>query len=187
MLPENRISSFKNKLSFLTPNKSSETVNDYELGGVDIQDNSQGFTYLWECFYEEGWITLRNSEHTIKWLEVGNVSRVGLAFDTNLQPVVTYVAGGEVFLHWFDTVIQDFTTTSYGVDTKSPQLSLDDVRQINSSNADVIFAYVRNSKVYYRQQRDRYGLEYFVGDVPDGLTLVQIGMTKGYRFQFKVY
>lgn len=41
--------------------------------------------------------------------------------------------------------------------------------------------------VWYRQQRDRYEIEYFVGEVPDGLTLVQVGMNKKYRFQFKVY
>ena len=41
--------------------------------------------------------------------------------------------------------------------------------------------------VWYRQQRDRYEIEYFVGEVPDELTLVQVGMNKKYRFQFKVY
>ena len=187
MLPGNKISSFRSKLTFLTPDKTAESINDFELGGIDIRDTSQGLVYLWECFYEQGWIVLKNSVNEIKWLQIPNVSKVGLAFDSNMQPVVTYVSGGETFLNWYDSSVQRYITTSYGIDNTSPQISLDDLRPVTSSTSDVIFSYVRDFKVYYRQQRDRYDIEYFVGDVPEGLTLVQIGMTKNYRFQFKIY
>lgn len=142
---------------------------------------------MWECYYKDRWIILKNSQEEVQWLQVDGVTEVGLAFDLNMNPNICYVAGGQTYLHWYDTSIQDFTTTSFGIDTKSPQITLDDNRLELSTSSDVIFAYVRGSSVYYRQQRDRYTVEYYVGEVPEDLTLVQIGMNSKYRFQFKIY
>lgn len=189
MLPENKISSEAVASSFLTPDRNpTNLLIDYELGGVDIRDTSQGLNkYLWQCNYEDGWVVLDNTVKKINWLQVPNISELSLSFDFNMNPLIAYVAGDRTYLNWFDSSAQGFVTTPYGSEVTSPQISLDDNRTDFSQSSDVIFAYVKDYKVWYRQQRDRYEIEYFVGEVPDGLTLVQVGMNKKYRFQFKVY
>lgn len=188
MLPNNEISSTSVEGIFLLPNKQPDEVIDYEFGGISIQDTSQGLNvFVWECFYKDRWITLRSPNEEVKWLQIDGVTHVGLAFDFNMNPNICYVVNGETFLRWYDTSIQGFRTTSFGSSIKSPQISLDDHREEFSGSSDIIFAYVRNGSVYYRQQRDRYNIERYVGEVPDDLTLIQIGMNRKYRFQFKIY
>ena len=63
MLPDNKISSEAVPSSFLTPDRNpTNLLIDYEFGGVDIRDTSQGLNkYLWQCNYEDGWIVLSNT------------------------------------------------------------------------------------------------------------------------------
>ena len=189
MLPENTISTSPVPTSFLVPSKTEDDVLiDYEWGGVDIQDTSEGLNkYIWECFYKDNWIVLKNLSKEINWLNVEGVTQLGLAFNFNMQPCITYVKSERVYLNWFDTSVQQYITADFGI-LKSPQISLDDRRNETSNSSDVIFSYVKDRSVYYRQQRDRFNIEYYVGDITqDGVTLVQIGMGKNYRFQFKIY
>lgn len=188
MLPEQSISSEVIESNFLVPDKDPNVILDYELGGVDIRDPSEGLTvYLWKCFYKNGWITLKNPNKEIQWLKVSGVTQVGLAFDFNMTPNTCYVVDGTTYLHWFDASSQEFITTNLGNSVTSPQISLDDHRKEFSYSSDIIFSYVKSGGVYYRQQRDRYLIEYYVGEVPEGLTLVQIGMNRKNRFQFKIH
>ena len=189
MLPENKLSTSPVPTSFLVPSKTEDDVLiDYEWGGVDVRDTSEGLNkYIWTCFYKNNWIILKNPDKEINWLNVEGVTQLGLAFDFNMQPYVTYIKSGRVYLNWFDTSVQQYTTTDFGI-LKSPQISLDDRRNETSNYSDVIFAYVKGSSIYYRQQRDRFNIEYYVGDIEqEGVTLVQIGMGRNYRFQFKIY
>ena len=190
MLPENTISTSPVPTSFLVPSKTEgDVLIDYEWGGVDIRDTSEGLNkYIWECFYKDNWVVLKNPDKEVNWLNMEGVTQLGLAFNFNMQPYVTYVKDSKVYLNWFDTSVQQYVTTDFGNTFKSPQISLDDRRNETSNSSDIIFAYVKGRSIYYRQQRDRFGVEYFVGEIQqDGVTLVQIGMGRNYRFQFKIY
>ena len=190
MLPENTISTTPVPTSFLVPSKTEDDVLiDYEWGGVDIRNTSEGLgKYIWECVYKDNWIVLKNPIETVNWLNIVGVTQLGLAFNFNMQPCVTYVKDSKVYLNWFDTSVQQYVTTDFGNTIKSPQISLDDRRNETSNSSDIIFAYVKGISIYYRQQRDRFNIEYYVGDITqDGTTLVQIGMGRNYRFQFKIY
>lgn len=187
MLPENKLSTEPIFSSFLVPNRKDLLV-DYEKGGVAVQNPSEGLdVYLWEAFYEDKWITLKNDVETVRWLNIENVTELSLSFDFNMNPTVVYVTGGSTYLNWYDSSVQQLVTTNFGTSVQSPQVSLDGNRLILSNSSDIIFAYVRNSAVYYRQQRDRYGIEYYVGNITEGVTLLQIGMNIKCRFQFKIY
>lgn len=182
MLPDNRLSSASIFAGFLVPDRVNDLI-DYEWGGTDIQDASSGLQVkIWTCFYQDGWICITdNAGITHQLLEVAHVTQLSFAFSFSMRPYVTYVANGIAYLWWYDTSLSAYVTTAYDAEHLTPQLALDDHRAEQSANADVILAYIRNDTLYYRQQRDRFQIEYALGTAS---ALVQIGMTKNYRFAF---
>ena len=182
MLPDNMLSSAAIFGGFLVPDRINDLI-DYEWGGKDLLDASEGMQVkIWTCFYEDGWIKIiDNAGLRYSILEVAEVTQLGFAFSLSMRVYVTYVAAGRAFFYWYDSTTSTYITTDYGVETITPQLSLDDVRNSQSSNADVIFAYVRDDVLYTRMQRDRFQIEYEMGAANQ---LVQIGMTSNYRFAF---
>lgn len=170
--------------AFLVPIRNQ--LIDFEWGGVEIQNSSQGLmSKLWKCFYENGQIKVTNGDSVHPLISAENVTALGLAFDFNMRPQITYVTNGKTYLWWYDPSASKQITTEYGAEFISPQLSLDDHRLHQSANADIIFAYVKNAKLCFRQQRDRYQIEYILGDAKNQ-KLTQIGMSKNYRFQFRL-
>lgn len=197
MMPENKLSTRPIYGAFLVPDKAEPLV-DFEWGGVDLLDASQGLrVYIWKCFYDDGWICITNDIVTHRLINAENVKHVGLAFDFNMHPVISYIVERkiddkhltrETFLYWYDTAIGQQVTTKYGENHHFPQVSLDDNRLHQSASADIIFAYIKNDNLYYRQQRDRFTVERLLeSQIPGGLELRQIGMNVKNRFQFLLW
>lgn len=181
MMPENKLSTFNVYAPFLVPARTDPLV-DYEWGGVDLHDSSHGMrVFLWTCSYENGVIKVTNGTISHNLITVSNVTDLSIAFDLNMNPNVFYRANGITYFWWYDTSVQQQVTTIYGADYLMPQLSLDDSRQTQVANSDIIMAYIKNKKLCMRIQRDRYEIEYTLADAE---TLIQIGMTKNYRFAF---
>lgn len=181
MLPDGELSTSSVFAAFLVPNRVDELI-DYEWGGIDLYDTSQGLqAKLWTCFYENGIIKVKADQVIYELITVANVTALSFAFDLNMRPVVTYVVNLEVFLWWYDTAAAEHVTTSFGAGIITPQLSLDDHRSIYSANADVIFAYIKAEQLCIRLQRDRYQIEYELGA---GQIIIQIGMMTNNRFGF---
>ena len=182
MLPENTLSTAAIFGGFLVPDRINDLI-DYEWGGIDLLDTSEGMQVkIWTCIYEDGWIKITDNaeiQHSI--LEVANVTQLGFAFSLSMRVYITYVADGRAYFYWYDSLTSAYVMTDYGIDTITPQLSLDDIRSSQSTNADIIFAYVRDDVLYTRMQRDRFQIEYEMGAANQ---LVQIGMTSNYRFAF---
>jgi hypothetical protein len=52
---------------------------------------------------------------------------------------------------------------------------------------DIILAYIRDNTLYYRQQRDRYGIERTLRTgLFDSVKLRNIGMARNYRLYFEL-
>ena len=190
MMPENTLSSSAIFSAFLVPDKAEPLV-DFEWGGVDLLDSSQGLMVkIWKCFYHEGWICITDDVATHQVIQIANVKHVSLAFDFNMHPTIAYVVENEdktrsAYLYWYDTAQAAQITTTYGATYHFPQLSLDDHRLHQSANADIIFAYIKNNNLYYRQQRDRFLIEYLLeSGLSEDVELRQIGMNTKNRFQF---
>ncbi|RKG55235.1 hypothetical protein D7V64_02670 [Acinetobacter cumulans] len=184
MIPDLKLSSVSVVAEFLADKRNNQLL-DFEYGGVDIQNTELGLNvFIWKCFYENGNIKITNGESVYSLIKIDDLTALGLAFDFNMNPNIVYVKDGKTYFWWYDTVSQKHITTEYGAEYISPQLSLDDHRLHQSANADIIFAYIRNAKLCYRQQRDRYQIEYVLGDAKNQ-KLTQIGMSKNYRFQFR--
>ncbi|RKG44856.1 hypothetical protein [Acinetobacter sp. WCHAc060007] len=181
---ENKLSSKSAPMNFLVRLRNEQLI-DYEWGGSDLQNPQEGLRIkIWRCFYEGKKIKITDGNLIYSLINVDAVTAVGLAFDFNMNPNVVYIADGKTYFWWYDTVAHKHITTEYGAEFISPQISLDDHRLHQSASADIIFAYIRNAKLCYRQQRDRYQIEYVLGDAKNQ-KLTQIGMSKNYRFQFR--
>ncbi|MCO1337134.1 hypothetical protein MO867_22680, partial [Microbulbifer sp. OS29] len=100
-----------------------------------------------------------------------------------MRPVIAYVEAGTAKLYWYDSSAGAQTTSTWpGIIT--PRLTLDDKRSTQTSASDVIFAYLNNGHLYYRQQRDRYEIEYRLQENVNSPGLIKIGMNRQFRLQF---
>lgn len=178
------------EFSFICPVRTG-LFTDFEWGGVGLGDSTQGFSVqVWQLFYnsESGAVTVTAPNQalpTTVFTRTG-ISELGLAFDQNMRPVVCYVQAGICKLYWYDPVVNQNVHTTFGTlnEYKCPRVSLDDTRpEFIGGGSDIIFAYLRADKLYWRQQRDRFTVEY--GGATKQLSLLwHIGMTKELRFQF---
>lgn len=165
-------------------------LTDKELGGVAVNDGSQGLSgWVWAVNVEpDGAVKLwREGEAATTVLVQTDIVDIALAFDQNMQPVLAWESTtGELFLYWFNPVIQSFVTDSFGLG-RNPRLAMDDKRIRSLGTSDVIFAYISEGKLCYRMQRDRFVTEYIVAtDITDSrLKLQRIGLVN-YRFQFEI-
>lgn len=190
MLPNGAISTVPITAPFAWPDSQRLTfVEDFEAGGVAVQDTSQGLSaYRWRCFIGQTGIHIqRDGLADQVWVTVSGVLEVALAFDQNMRPAVAWrLDNGRIYLNWYDTQIAQYVTTDFGL-AKNPRLTLDDKRATQIASSDVIFAYMRDGSIYYRMQRDRYQTEYQIASgLNSKIVLRNIGMATNWRLQFEL-
>lgn len=190
-LPLNEFSSTPAPSLFLAPDGRLRLslLADYELGGVDLFDASQGLmVQVWEARVVGGTTIQVKPEAGATWTDVTTdtaITEVALAFDQNMRPVVAYVAGGVAKMYWFDSIPATFVTTSFS-GASSPVVTMDDKRALEMLSNDVLLFYIRSGTVYYRQQRDRFTIERSLGAVPAGQTrFKRWGMGDALRLQLE--
>lgn len=193
MIPEGRLSTTPVYSVFLTPDniERPSTLVDYELGGRALNDPTEGLqVHRWTVRYdaETGDVSVFAPgviEETI-FTALG-VTSLGLAFDQNMRPFVAFVQNGRAKFFWFDTVLGETLITELPVDARTPQCCMDDKRDMQTSQGanDVIIAYLRGTSLCYRQQRDRYEVEYVLTNAAPGTRLLRMGMNQGGRLQFE--
>lgn len=184
MIPDNKLASEKVPAPYLNKRRVG-LLEDYEQGGVALQDPSQGLLYqTWHCFLEGNDIKAE-APNTVATtlLSAPDVEQVSLAFDQNMQPNVAYVSAGQAYWWWYDTTTQSHQTMTMASDVLTPRATLDDKRTPNLGNSDIIISYIRGTSLYYRQQRDRYATEYFLEDNV-GDALIDIQMASNLRLQW---
>lgn len=192
MLPDNEPSSIALGGLYTPPDDYPTTpLLDYEMGGLDIQDPSAGLNVkVWRC-----WASIDGDVFVAPNDDLGdatllfnrtNLEELSFSFDTNMQPVVTFVQYGLVWLYWYDSVPASYVFTSYPT-CRNPKLAHDDKRYQAVGRGDAIFGYLRGNNLYYRQQRDRYTIERLLREnIPRGVKLKNIGMNKNWRLQFEL-
>ena len=163
----------------------------WESGGVGLSDTSQGLvSHTWCAWADSKAIYIQRSDlpkdTPITLLIAPNITEIDLTFDQNMRPVLTYVSGGIAKLYWYDTVSQSQIITDFP-NVQNPRVSLDDKRAFNTANSDVIFAYINNDQLCCRYQRERYGIEHALHQLPPKTKLVKIGMGTANRFLFDTF
>lgn len=189
MLPDHVLSTTVIPAQFLSPDdRPYNKAIDYEFGGAALRDPSQGLLVkVWTYrLVGDSAVTVEASDVAASTLFTragGGITEISGCFDQNMNPCVTFMQNGQLWLWWFDTFVVAQVFTSF--DGAQPKVCMDDKRQTQGAVNDMILAYVRNGDLFFRAQRDRFGIEYplFVGLDPD-LTLTKIGMNKVNRVQF---
>ena len=156
---------------------------DYEDGGINLQDGSEGMLYqVWTGYIENNNITLtapNQSAPTIIYSGT-SLSDLSFTFDTNMNPHAVFTDGGVPKLLWYDTTIpaQAIMTLEWN---DIAAIFLDDKRPRQTGIADIIVFYVRSESLYYRLQRDRFGTEYLLKAAVGDSGVVVVGMGSNLR------
>lgn len=191
MLPQNTSSLIPIPGAFLSPDdKVSSFTTDWERGGIAVGDASQGLQVQnWKAWMLGQYFMLQadNQDEPVALFTYSGAVSMSFCFDQNMRPAVVFVVtNGHMHLRWFDTAINNYRIDDLGVG-RNARLALDDKRSTQSSTSDMILGYVEGRSLCYRQQRDRFQIEYVVrSDLPTNATLRNIGMGKNWRFQFEV-
>lgn len=168
MIPNNQWTNEPAATSPLLPPHNTprtEALYARDLGPVSLEDTSQGLDIkVWELRYTNSEFIILDTTTSVAtslFSDVG-VSWVSLTFDQNGRPFVAYIKSGFVYARWYDPTESEYTIQNLGesqrcfciLDARSPTL-------IPSS--DIIVAYTRDGGLYWRQQRDRFLIEYYTG------------------------
>jgi hypothetical protein len=187
MIPEQRLSTVKRPAAFLAPDDVPRTLTTAKkYGGVALNDPSAGqFIQVWTLTTDGADVKISAPSHSESVLFTGTaITEIDLAFDQNMRPFVTFVDGGLAYFRWYDTVTENQVTSPL-VGASSPRCCLDDKRASQSGASDVILAYVKDGNLYFRAQRDRYGVEYLLKQAVGG-ALVRVGMGTNNRLHFEI-
>lgn len=185
MLPDNTLSSSSIIGSYILAKKYDvSNLLDYEYGGIAVNDNSMGRLYqLWRCRLVGNDVIIDAPEAapTIIY-SAANITEISFTFDSNLQPAIVFVQDSIPKLRWYDTTIPGFDVIEipYAV---TPRIALDDLRESQNTNRDIILGYLKNNSLCCRQQRDRFLIEYVLTESLYK-RLVKMGMSNKLRMQF---
>lgn len=181
--------------AFLAPDNFSSKIQtvDRELGGIAISDPSQGLQYQeWECswLFSDSTISVYPVGSTTKTpiIVVPNVTKVSFAFDANMRPSVAYTSNNISYFRWFDTVSNDYTTSTFaGARDMCVTHDIKTQELVQSNVTDVLLFYLIGNGVFYRRQRDRYTIEYKIATLSnDKAILRNAGLAANNRVQLKL-
>lgn len=191
MLPPGSPSTTPTRGTFLAPDDVDRALKqDYELGGIALEDASLGLQYqLWRLTFNETTKDVELQPNAGGSMTVmfnsPQLTELSFTFDQLMRPLIAWVEDGVVKLRWFDPIAGAIITDAYfGV--SSPFMCLDERRPLLIGSGDALLAYIRNGRVYYRQQRDRFDTEIALGDVtlPEGRSrIINFGITNKLRLQ----
>ena len=187
MIPANTFTPTPIVSDFLDPNTLQyHPLTQVVLGGVALNDPSLGRMYKsWTVYYEFGIIFVQpNAEPVAFSIAEPDVTSVSLSFDNNMAIVLNWTYTGGAKLYYYDTLTLAYITRDFPGITSS-RVCVDDAQPFYNQDSDVIFSYIKNNNLYWRQQRDRYDIERLIGAAP-GRTLVKVGLNAGNRLQFKL-
>lgn len=196
MIPDNELSLRPMSATFQYPDGIvlGKITEDYEMGGVALQDPSQGLLVKpWYGYWDEADNTayLRPDliGEKIPIFTEANVFEFGFTFDQSMRWIAgTFTTDGIFRLRWYDTSVGNYVVTEYTGWT-SFRLCHDDKRfvPVQIGKSDVLLTYIRNNNLYIRNQRERYEIEHLLqADLPNNLRITNFGMNQRLRVQWRM-
>lgn len=190
MLPDNKLSSRPIRGDIITKqNRDLFRVLDYELGGVALEDSSQGLdVQVWTAWLKgprDVYIDAPNHNPSLLF-SVNDAEQIALAFDQNMRWSVAYIKEGNLFLNWYDPVAQSRVTLLV-CPARSCKMTLDDHSAARLAQSDVILGYLDQDKLYFRAQRERFLVAHELkSGLSDKLKLTAMGPSTQLRMQFEL-
>ena len=187
MFPEKVLSTKPVIGAILAPKNqhSKDGLIDYDYGPIAINDLSKGLMCkYWRGFVKEGDLYFEADDvKPFVVTHVGECDHISITFDQNARPCVAYANMNSGKLFWFDPVENRFNTLDLGA-TKTPHVCLDDKRDFNIQNSDIVLVYINGSEVYTKLQRDRFTVAYAMGPT-GGTKITAFGMSSENRMQIE--
>lgn len=189
MLPNNAISVLPTYSAYQVPDDvDNQSTQSYEYGGTAINDASLGrLVKVWRAYCDGAgaYVAPSITGTPVTTLVTGTgITFVSVGFDSSMAPALAYVQSGVFKFRWYNTLTASFQTDVHA-DWTSAKVSTDDKRKGVEGQSDVIVAYTRGGTLYWRQERDRYAVEYTVG-ASGTRTLTRLGMNVQERMQFEL-
>jgi len=157
----------------------------YEMGGIALNDASMGLHYqMWKGSLVENNIMLESATQVPVSIYTGvNITGLSISFDQNMRPTAAFTENGLAKLLWYDSTVPGQVVTTLAAGVTTPKVTMDDKRSTQSGISDIILSYVRDFKICYRQQRDRFETEYILTDQVCK-RLIKVGMNSKLRLQW---
>ena len=200
MIPGDRLSAVPVVGRILRPDSKFKyrcPTEDWEHGGVALGNPHQGyFVHEWRLRYLNSAqarprppglyldVPSEPSIHSTLLMRTDNVTEVALSFDQNMRPVVAFVERGRAYLYWHDAAVAKRVKTPLG-QVRSPRLALDDKRHTQTASSDILLFYLSDGYLCYRQQRDRYGIEYILKETT-ARKIGRVGMGSNMRVHIEL-
>lgn len=196
MIPDNEESTTVVSGDFLYPDNIIPLTlqEDYEMGGIAIQDPSQGLeVQVWRCKWEESTRTVtlypEKFGDPVDILTDVDIRELSFSFDQNMRWVLAVLhTDGKFFLHWYDTAQEKYVETRIdGVSTFKLANDTKSEDSIRYGLSDVILTYIQLNKLYVRNQRDRYLIQHLINpDIPANVFISNFGMSTRNRMQWRM-
>ena len=192
MIPNNLWSSDKTKKDYASygmgakPFYQSENPYFITIAVEDALLSLNGLTYNWWLFEFDNGVFKLYLYNDNQWqyqsdlFTAASCIEFSATFDQLGKPLVFNNTGSKLILWWFDPTLASNTTTEFG-EGSQPFASFDLKYKLDSDSSDVLLFYLRNGAVYYRQQRDRYTVEYTTPITPYISNLLYADMAQDYR------
>lgn len=165
---------------------------DYEMGGIALQDPSQGLlVQQWRAWYVRDemavYVEATNTPPT-KIFEQDRLTWLSFCFDQNMRWSAVYtLQDGESYLRWYDSLEGDYAITPLDDGVITPFLTLDDKRAIMLGSSDIVLAYIQKETVYLRVQRERFQVPHvWQEDIPKDWIIRNFGMSNKLRLQMEI-
>lgn len=165
---------------------------DYAMGGIGLQDPSQGLLFQsWRAWYvREDFSVYLESPNTppTKIFEQEGIAWLSFCFDQNMRWSAVYtLQDGESYIRWYDSLSGDYAITPLDDGVITPFLTLDDKRSIMLGSSDIILAYIQNQTVHLRVQRERFQVPHvWQEDIPKDWIIRNFGMSNKLRLQMEI-
>lgn len=196
MIPDNELSLRPLQSKFIFPDGIifGKPTQDYELGGIALQDPSKGLEYQpWYGYWEPSDSTVYLQPNMdgpkIAIFTEPNVFEFSFTFDQNMRYCAgTLLTNGNFNLRWYDTAAAAYVITPFA-GIEGFKLALDDKRQpiVASGASDIIFTYISDQKLYFRAQRERFLIQHLLTDnLPKNLMIANFGMNERFRMQWRL-
>lgn len=191
---DNRLSTTPVTNDWLPPDDRNRVnwLEDYEAGPIALNDPSEGLSYQpWHMVYnpstDDFVVTPETVGSPTTVLNVADVDQCTFTFDQNGHVTIAYQVGSDAYLYWYDTLAADWVTDLLDTGVTWPSVYMDDKRETQNDANDILLMYTIQQiddswNLYYRQQRDRFTIEYLLKEGCQPY-LYKTGMHYGLRGQ----
>ena len=195
MIPTHALATDFVPSTLLSPDSfnSVPLTEDYEIGGIDVDDASEGNTFQdWKGVLANDVVTLfplSNPSNSTAIALGQTATEFTFTFDQSMRPVIAFSDGTDSFIRYFNSVNAQFEVLEV-TGAVSPFVSLDDKRfyGVFTGTNDVLLFYILDGDLCYRQQRESYGTERVLYENIPGAAarIAKAGMDNKYRMHVEV-